>query len=127
MNTDFLKSIDNKVSAILWITDKEHSTKSPFFDEIDYLTNGLLSKSKHFEGLYQTENFGKSLLVGLIKKNAQSKVLDSASSIVTNIKKQDSELQKIILLHNLNEDLSVKFEKKYSHYKFIEIKIEEES
>jgi hypothetical protein len=128
MRANFLKSIDNKVSAILWITENELTLESKYFDEIDYLSNGLLSKSRHFEGLYQTENFGKNLLIGLIKKKPQEKVTDSASIHISNIKGDEDNSSKIILLHDLEESALVsKFEKKYTKFNFTEVKIETEA
>lgn len=44
MNKDLLRSITQNIAGIVWITDDQLSRESEYFNEIDYLLDGLISR-----------------------------------------------------------------------------------
>ena len=126
MNDSLLNSIDNTFAAIVWIDQNGFTKDSKHFVEIDYLTNGLLSKSNSLEGLYQTSNFGNELSIALIKKSNQDQSTQSAAPILKHLKINNS-INKVLLIHeNLEKNIVQKFEKSFSGLKFIDFEIKTE-
>jgi hypothetical protein len=122
MNKELLNCIDNTFAAILWIDQNGFSRKSKYFVEIDYLTNGLLSKREVFEGLYQASNFGNELSIALIKKSNQDPSTQSASPFLKHLK-VNGQINKVLLIHDDQEkNIIQKFEKSFSGYKFVDFK-----
>ena len=120
MNKSLLNCLDNTFAAILWIEQSEFTNKSKFFVEMDYLTNGLLSKSNSFEGLYQTSSFGNEFSVALIRKSNQDQITLSATPILKHLKLRTG-INKVLLIHdNLEKNIVQKFEKSFSGFKFID-------
>lgn len=120
MNSELLKKIDNSFAAVLWISDKEITKTSLYFDEFNYLTDGLLEKnSSDLNGFFQGLSFDKPLVVGLIHKKAEVQVTASAESIISLIGEENGE--NIFLFHeNIENNLTTKFQKKFSRFKFFE-------
>lgn len=126
MNKSLLKRIDNTFTAILWIDKNGFTSKSKYFVEIDYLTNGLLSKSNSFEGLFQTSSYGNELSIALIKKSNQDQSTQAAAPILKHLKIKDG-INKVLLIHeNEEKNIVQKFEKTYSGLKFIDFELSKE-
>jgi len=120
VNSELLKKIDNSYAAVLWISDKEITRSSLFFDEFNYLTDGLLEKNNSkLNGFFQAQSFKNSLVVGLIHKQADLQATASAESIISLIK-EDTAKNILIFHENLEKNLKEKFQKKFSKFNFFE-------
>jgi hypothetical protein len=120
MDSELLKKIDNSFVAILWISEKEMTETSFFFNELNYLSDGLLEKnSKNLNGFFQGKSFDKPIVIGLIHKKPEAQITSSAESIISLINETSG--QNIFLLHdNIESNLTSKFQKKFSKFKFFE-------
>lgn len=122
MNEELLKTVDNSISSVLWISPDTFNRSSLYFQEFNYLMNGILeSKEDKLEGLYQTKNFHKPINIALIKKDSQQSTVDASESILSLLTKNSP--SKILLVHEGIEDkLIEKFSKKFKNHEFIEFK-----
>ncbi|GEM_PF-5059856 len=127
MNEELLKTIDNSINTVLWINKENFHNSSLYFQEFNYLLDGVLeNKKENLEGLYQTKNFHKDINIALIEKGPQQSVVDASGPILSLITKNSS--TKVLLVHeNVEDKLVDKFKKKFKNHDFIEFKAQAEN
>ncbi|WP_372652882.1 hypothetical protein [Halobacteriovorax sp.] len=127
MNEELLKVVDNSINTVLWISSDKFLNSSLYFQEFNYLTNGILEKKEeNLQGLYQTNFFNKPINIALIEKGPQQSVLDASKDLLSLVAKNSP--SKILLVHeNIEDKLVEKFKKKFGSHEFVEFKSQEEN
>ncbi len=127
MDKELLNTIDNSITSILWISEKEFQNSSRYFQEFNYLTSGILEKKEsNLVGLYQTQSFHNILNIALIKKTADQSTLLAAESTLSILIKESP--KKVLIVHEDVEDKLVeKFSKKYKKHTFLEFSPKEDT
>ena len=120
MEAELLNKIDNSIDAIIWLSSDEFKSTTRYFQEFNYLTSGILEKKEsNLAGLYQTQNFNKSMNIALINKNKDQTALLASEPIMSILRNNSP--QKVLIVHEyIEEKLIEKFTKKYKGQEFLE-------
>jgi len=115
MNKNLLETISPKYLGIIWATKGLLSEKLEYFEEINYLFNGILNKSKNSEKttLLLGNSFGNPFFLTHIQEND--------SMIEQNL---DQTLQIIKSLNSDNKNILFIGDKKIKLTKFKDFKIQ---
>lgn len=116
-----LHLVDENCLAIIWLHDGPLNDQSPYFTEINYLSNGLILQSLENDQidvhLFHSKNFGKSLYIYFLNLKVAD-LLKKIESITTIIKKDKQENSRIVILEPHSSHLGKQIKSQYSKYHF---------
>ena len=77
--SDLIKQVTPLTRAILWIVKEDVSARSPHYDEIDYLLDGLLTRNLGVNGEVSSrvivgENFNRPIYIMIMKEFKSSEI-----------------------------------------------------
>lgn len=126
--------INPETRGIIWLTDELLDFNSPGAYEINYLLNGILTKSladsnhedKHRNNFYLGENFGKPFFVAhaVIKEKSDLNQLDDTINLATPFIQEKSQVYILNRSKNTaNVNVLKELSKKYSNISFSHLNI----
>ena len=119
-DSSLLKKIDNEVGGIFWITNSQLSDSSIFFNDLDYIFDGLISeflfqnKEKTAKtNTFCTKSFGSNLWLVQIDSNTSSSDIDEQVALISSTTNK-----KIIIVGDTNSKWFNEIPKRYTQIKF---------
>jgi hypothetical protein len=118
-----LDLISPDVEAIFWMTEEKLNRELKYFDEINYLFDGLISETLFDEEkkvetnlIFFTKNFGHDLkLFHLHGKDIQSGTIDE---LLATVKKQENKKPTIVILNSTQKKWEDELPKRYHQFQF---------
>lgn len=119
------------IIGIFWMSPESLSRSLPYFSELNYLFDGLISeflfereKESEKAHIFFTQNFGQKFFLAHINTKGQTKSqiagdIDEQISLITQSKEDKREDCKTILIFDLTSDLWMnELQKRYSQFEF---------
>ncbi len=115
---DLARKLTPDLSGVFWFTKSLH--ESAHFHELDYIFNGLLSRSGPKDddpSMFFTENFSKKFFLYHFPSISQGNHLSRAFEIIS---KNNLETRKFLIVDETGKKWKDSLLKKYSNYTFID-------
>jgi hypothetical protein len=100
--SDLIKQVTPLTRGIIWLVEDEKNTLNPYYSELDYLLNGLLTATLSQaidmpSRVMVGENFSRSFVV-MVANEIKSSDFDNYASLVKDLGPEDN----ILLIDELN-------------------------
>lgn len=119
-SSKLLKLTNDSCRGIIWLHKGDLNLAMPYFEDLNYLSNGLLAQSidsKSKTNMFHASNFGKSFYIFScdIEQSDINKKVDSFTKLIKQI---DFEKENFIILEPESSHLGKNFKSQYSKIKF---------
>jgi hypothetical protein len=134
LNKNFLSKLTPQVVGLLFISNDHFDQRSPYYEEINYISNGLILKKNATDIQYQNQaenlifcrSFGASLSIFILSnttcaKTIESKIKNYYKILKSNIQKSESPKKILVYLSpqlNTDNDLIKRIESSLSETEY---------